>query len=117
MAGAERKTRTAGSPATSSRWNATTVLLPSPARAREARARAGEGKSTVVAFQRDEVAGEPAVRVFLSAPAIPARLLVFGATDLTAAVASLGTFAGYHVTVCDARPVFATPGRFQDAAE
>jgi len=85
--------------------------------AREARARAGEGKSTVVAFQRDEVAGEPAVRVFLSAPAIPARLLVFGATDLTAAVASLGTFAGYHVTVCDARPVFATPGRFQDAAE
>jgi xanthine dehydrogenase accessory factor len=83
----------------------------------EARARAGEGKSTVVAFQRDEVAGEPAARVFLSVEAIPARLLVFGATDLTAAVATLGTFAGYHVTVCDARPAFATPGRFHDAAE
>jgi len=85
--------------------------------AREARARAVDGKSTVVAYQRDEIAGEPAMRVFLSVQAIPARLLVFGATDLTAAVASLGTFAGYHVTVCDARSAFATPGRFHDAAE
>jgi xanthine dehydrogenase accessory factor len=57
------------------------------------------------------------MRVFLSMPAIPARLLVFGATDLTAAVATLGTFAGYHVTVCDARSVFATRARFHDAAE
>ncbi len=85
--------------------------------AREARALAVDGKSTVVSFQRNEIAGEPAMRVFLSVPAVPARLLVFGATDLTAAVASLGTFAGYHVTVCDARSAFATPGRFQDAAE
>jgi xanthine dehydrogenase accessory factor len=87
------------------------------AREARARARAGEGKSMVVAYQRDEIAGEPAVRIFLSMPAIPARLLVFGATDLTAAVASLGTFVGYHVTVCDARSVFATPGRFHDADE
>ena len=87
--------------------------------AREARARAGEGKnkSTAVAYQRDEVAGEPAVRVLISVRVIPARLLVFGATDLTAAVASLGTFAGYHVTVCDARSAFATSARFHDAAE
>jgi len=83
----------------------------------EARTRAVEGSSTVVAYQRDEVAGEPALRVFLSLPAVPARLLVFGATDLTAAVASLGSFAGFHVTVCDARPVFATQARFPDAAE
>jgi len=65
----------------------------------------------------DEVAGDPAMRVFISVPAIPARLLVFGAADLTAAVASLGTFAGYRVTVCDARSVFATQARFHDAAE
>lgn len=83
----------------------------------EARARTGEDESTVVAYERDEVAGEPAVRVFISRPAVPARLLVFGATDLTAAVASLGTFAGFHVTVCDARSVFATRARFRDAAE
>jgi len=85
--------------------------------ARRARARTGEDEGTVVAYERDEVAGEPAVRVFLSRPAVPARLIVFGATDLTAAVASLGTFAGFHVTVCDARSVFATRARFSDAAE
>ena len=85
--------------------------------ARQARAGAGEGKSTVADYQRDEVAGEPAVRVLISVRAIPARLLVFGATDLTAAVASLGTFAGFHVTVCDARSVFATSARFHDAAQ
>jgi len=85
--------------------------------AREARARSGEGRGRVVAYERDEVAGEPAMRIFISVRAIPARLLVFGATDLTAAVASLGTFVGYHVTVCDARSVFANRDRFLDAAE
>jgi xanthine dehydrogenase accessory factor len=71
----------------------------------------------VVSYKSDELAAEPAVRVFISVGATPARLLVFGATDLTAAVASLGTFVGYRVTVCDARPVFAGPSRFHDAAE
>ena len=85
--------------------------------ASQARTCAGKGKSAVVAFERDEVAGEPAARVFISVRATPARLLVFGATDLTAAVTSLGAFAGYRVTVCDARSVFATRTRFQDAAE
>jgi len=92
--------------------------------AREARARVGEGSGgdgngngRVLSYERDEVAGEPAMRIFISVRATPARLLVFGATDLTAAVASLGTFAGYHVTVCDARSVFATRARFHDAAE
>jgi xanthine dehydrogenase accessory factor len=85
--------------------------------AREARASAGDGKGTVVAYQRDEVAGEPALRVFISVQARAARLLVFGATDLADAVASLGAFAGYHVTVCDARSAFTTPARFHAAAE
>jgi len=82
-----------------------------------ARASAGAGRSAVVSYKSDELAAEPAVRVFISVGATPARLLVFGATDLTAAVASLGTFVGYRVTVCDARPVFAGPSRFHDAAE
>ena len=34
-----------------------------------------------------------------------------------AAVARQGSFLGYRVTVCDARPVFATPARFPDADE
>jgi xanthine dehydrogenase accessory factor len=85
--------------------------------ARKARDRAGDGKGTVAAYQRDEIAGEPAVRVFISVPARAARLLVFGATDLTDAVATLGAFAGYHVTVCDARTAFTTPARFHAATE
>jgi xanthine dehydrogenase accessory factor len=45
------------------------------------------------------------------------RMLVFGAIDFAAAVARVGVFLGYHVTVCDARPVFATRRRFPDAHE
>ncbi|GAA4987913.1 XdhC family protein [Yinghuangia aomiensis] len=45
------------------------------------------------------------------------RLLVFGSNDYAAAVADLGHFTGYHVTVCDARPVFTTPERFPHADE
>ncbi|MFI0349718.1 XdhC family protein [Actinomadura sp. 9N407] len=58
---------------------------------------------------------ELAVFVHSFAPA--PRLLVFGAIDFAAAVARVGKFLGYHVTVCDARPVFATPKRFPDADE
>jgi len=42
---------------------------------------------------------------------------VFGAIDFAAAVARVGKFLGYRVTVCDARPVFATPARFPEADE
>ncbi|MBX6768341.1 MAG: XdhC family protein, partial [Actinomadura rubrobrunea] len=55
--------------------------------------------------------------VFVQAFAPPPRLLVFGAIDFAAAVARIGKFLGYHVTVCDARPVFATPKRFPEADE
>ena len=44
-------------------------------------------------------------------------MLVFGAIDFAAAVARIGVFLGYHVTVCDARPVFATRKRFPEAHE
>jgi xanthine dehydrogenase accessory factor len=57
------------------------------------------------------------MRVFVWAFAPKPRLLVFGAIDFAAAVARVGAFLGYHVTVCDARPVFATASRFPDADE
>ena len=47
-------------------------------------------------------------RCSCSSFAPPPRMLVFGAIDFAAAVARVGKFLGYHVTVCDARPVFAT---------
>ena len=55
--------------------------------------------------------------VFVQSFAPPPRMLVFGAIDFAAAVARAGKFLGYQVTVCDARPVFATRARFPDADE
>jgi xanthine dehydrogenase accessory factor len=57
------------------------------------------------------------MRVFVWSFAPKPRMLVFGAIDFAAAVARVGAFLGYHVTVCDARPVFATASRFPDADE
>src|SRR3954468_19962627 len=57
------------------------------------------------------------MRVFVWSFAPPPRMLVFGAIDFAAAVARMGNFLGYHVTVCDARPVFATNSRFPSADE
>ncbi|MGF1237984.1 XdhC family protein [Streptomyces sp. 2-6] len=49
---------------------------------------------------------------------VPApRMIVFGAIDFASALVRTGKFLGYHVTVCDARPVFATRTRFPDADE
>jgi xanthine dehydrogenase accessory factor len=54
--------------------------------------------------------------VFFVESYVPApRMIVFGAIDFAGAVAGIGKFLGYDVTVCDARPVFATERRFPDA--
>jgi xanthine dehydrogenase accessory factor len=55
--------------------------------------------------------------VFVASYAPRPRMLVFGAIDFAAAVARIGSYLGYYVTVCDARPVFATAIRFPDADE
>jgi xanthine dehydrogenase accessory factor len=61
--------------------------------------------------RRDELS------VFVQSFTPPPQMLVFGAIDFAAAVARAGKFLGYRVTVCDARPVFATASRFPDADE
>ncbi|MFE9771892.1 XdhC family protein [Streptomyces sp. NPDC005931] len=49
---------------------------------------------------------------------VPApRMIVFGAIDFASALVRVGKFLGHHVTVCDARPVFATHTRFPEADE
>lgn len=57
------------------------------------------------------------MRVFVSSFAPRPRLIVFGAIDFAAALARLGGFLGYHVTVCDARSLFVTPERFPGVDE
>jgi xanthine dehydrogenase accessory factor len=55
--------------------------------------------------------------VFVSSFAPRPRMYVFGAVDHAAAVASIGRFLGYRVTVCDPRAKFATRERFPDVDE
>jgi xanthine dehydrogenase accessory factor len=53
--------------------------------------------------------------VFIQTFAPAAEMYVFGAADFSAAVASIGKFLGFHVTVVDPRSVFATKERFPSA--
>ena len=57
------------------------------------------------------------VTVFIQSFAPPPRMYVFGAIDFASAVARIGKYMGYRVTVCDARAVFATRERFPSADE
>jgi xanthine dehydrogenase accessory factor len=57
------------------------------------------------------------VAVFVESHAAPPRMIIFGAVDFTAALCRVAKVLGYHVTVCDARAVFATRARFPSADE
>ncbi|MGW2013825.1 XdhC family protein [Streptomyces sp. NPDC001927] len=60
--------------------------------------------------------GQPITLLVESSVPAP-RMIVFGAIDFASALVRVGKFLGYHVTVCDARPVFATAARFPEADE
>jgi Xanthine and CO dehydrogenases maturation factor, XdhC/CoxF family len=85
--------------------------------ANDARGLLASGRSELLTYGPDGQRRGEGMRVFCAAYAPKPRMLVFGAIDFAAAVARLGSFLGYHVTVCDARPVFATLSRFPDAHE
>ena len=71
---------------------------------------------TVVVGERGSRCGQP-LTLLVESSVPPPRMIVFGAVDFASALAGAGAFLGYHVTVCDARPVFATRDRFPDADE
>ncbi|MFC4031079.1 XdhC family protein [Streptomyces polygonati] len=71
---------------------------------------------TVVIGADGSRCGRP-ITLLVESSLAPPRLLVFGAIDFAAALARAGRFLGYRVTICDARPVFATRQRFPDADE
>ncbi|CAM5648860.1 XdhC family protein [Streptomyces narbonensis] len=85
--------------------------------ASEARAMLDTGRTGTVEIGEDgSRCGQPLTLLVESSVPAP-RMIVFGAIDFAAALVRVGKFLGYHVTVCDARPVFATPARFPDADE
>jgi xanthine dehydrogenase accessory factor len=75
------------------------------------------GRTETLTYGPDGQRRGEGMRVFVSSFAPAPRMLVFGAIDFAAAVARMGSFLGYQVTVCDARPVFATATRFPGADE
>ena len=59
----------------------------------------------------------PEGQLFVSSFAPRPAMYVFGAVDHAAAVAEIGQFLGFRVTVCDARAKFVTRERFPDVDE
>jgi xanthine dehydrogenase accessory factor len=55
--------------------------------------------------------------VFVEVFAPPPKMIILGAVDFSAALASVAKVLGYRVVVCDARAVFATRRRFPAADE
>ncbi|MET9272902.1 XdhC/CoxI family protein [Kribbella sp. NPDC003557] len=83
----------------------------------DARGLLANGRSETLEYGPDGQRRGEGMRVFVSSFAPVPRMLVFGAIDFAAAVARLGSFLGYRVSVCDARAVFATASRFPFADE
>ena len=73
------------------------------------------GRSGTLHYGPDGQRRGEGMSVFVNVFQPPPRMLVFGAIDFAAAMAKLGSFLGYRVTVCDARGVFATAARFPAA--
>jgi xanthine dehydrogenase accessory factor len=76
-----------------------------------------QGATAVLHYGTDGERRGDDIAVFVASYAPRPRMIVFGAIDFAAAVARIGSFLGYRVTVCDARPTFATKKRFPDADE
>jgi xanthine dehydrogenase accessory factor len=83
----------------------------------DARGMLASGRSATLHYGPDGQRRGEGMDVFVNSFEPPPRMLVFGAIDFATAMARLGVFLGYRVTVCDARPVFATRSRFPDAHE
>ncbi|WP_417561768.1 XdhC family protein [Microbacterium sp.] len=75
------------------------------------------GTTSVLTYGGQGERMETGMRVFVASFQPKPRMIVFGAIDFAAAVARQGAFLGFHVTVCDARSVFATSARFPAADE
>jgi xanthine dehydrogenase accessory factor len=83
----------------------------------DARGLLASGRTGTLSYGYDGQRRGDELTLFVAAYASPPRMVVFGAIDFAAAVARVGAFLGYRVTVCDARPVFATKRRFPEAHE
>lgn len=97
----------------------------------------GDAPGGARVIERDDASGDPVVRaasamlalgdsgvvsadgreVLVSSFVPRPAMYIFGAVDFASALATVGRFLGYRVTVCDPRTLFLTPVRFPDADE
>ncbi|MFI1755351.1 XdhC family protein [Streptomyces sp. NPDC020571] len=85
--------------------------------AAEAGALLDAGRTGTVGLSEDGSHCPGGLTLLVESSVPPPRMIVFGAVDFAAALVRAGKFLGHHVTVCDARPVFATRARFPEADE
>ncbi|MDX2681705.1 XdhC/CoxI family protein [Streptomyces soliscabiei] len=85
--------------------------------AEEARALLRAGRTSRVTIGGTGEGCPQPLHVLVHVHASRPRMIIFGAVDVAAALSRAGAFLGYRVTVCDARPVFATRARFPHADE
>lgn len=85
--------------------------------AAHARALLKSGRTTRIEVGGDADTCPERLSVLVHTHASRPRMLIFGAIDFAGALSQAGRFLGYRVTVCDARPVFATAARFPHADE
>ncbi|GHC98127.1 hypothetical protein GCM10010313_06450 [Streptomyces violarus] len=83
----------------------------------QARALLDTGRTGTVELSEDGSHCPGGLTLLVESAVPPPRMIVFGAIDFAAALVRAGKLLGHHVTVCDARPVFATRARFPDADE
>jgi xanthine dehydrogenase accessory factor len=76
-----------------------------------------QGRSGILHVGAEGERRRDELTIFVESFAPPPDMYVFGATDFASAVVGIGKYLGYRVTVCDARPVFATARRFPGADE
>ncbi|MDP9947764.1 MULTISPECIES: XdhC family protein [Streptomyces] len=85
--------------------------------ATEAAALLDTGRTGTIALSEDGSHCPGGLTLLVESSVEPPRMIVFGAVDFAAALVRAGKFLGHHVTVCDARSVFATAARFPEADE
>lgn len=74
------------------------------------------GEAQIRRYGRDGTVLGVGTSVFIKSYLQPPKLIIFGATDFSAATAGMAAELGYEVTIYDPRPPFAASGRYATAA-
>jgi xanthine dehydrogenase accessory factor len=84
---------------------------------RDAQGELAAGMTRVRNYGQHGEARQYQVAVFIESFVPPPQMVIFGAVDFSGALMRMAKVLGYRVTICDARPVFATRARFPLADE